>query len=209
MLVKKMKSSYFQIINFLFIVFIILGCSQDQDNADNKAGTEAEGPVAIVTFTTGDKCHFYDWKFLYEHEYHERGETEDGTMWMRTDPVRTKEYDTTLRLNRSDIGEVEFSNENLSEIIYTLDASEQKAVETNIRTKDGNNLTVERQNSVVLPQNFEYFWPDRSRSEISIPTIVLTAERIEGDSDLGCAWLQIAKSRRNIGKPIKRIEFLN
>jgi len=130
-------------------------------------------------------------------------------MWMRTDPVRTKEYDTTLRLKRSAIGEVEFSQENLSEIIYTLDASEQKAVEVNISTRDGNNLSIKRSNSVVLPQNFEYFWPDRSRSEISIPTIVLTAERIEGDSDLGCAWLQIAKSQHYTGKPIKRIEFLN
>lgn len=204
-----MKSAYFQIISFLFIVFIILGCSQDQESADNTAGTEAEGPVAIVTFTTGDKCHFYDWKFVYQHQYHERGETEDGTMWMRTDPVKTKEYDTTLRLKRSAIGEVEFSQENLSEIIYTLDASEQKAVEVNISTRDGNNLSIKRSNSVVLPQNFEYFWPDRSRQEISIPTIVLTAERIEGDSDLACSWLQIDQSRRNIGKPIKRIEFLN
>jgi len=61
----------------------------------------------------------------------------------------------------------------------------------------------------VLPQYFEYFWPDRSRQEISVPTIVLTAERIEGDSDLACSWFQIDQSRRNIGKPIKRIEFLN
>jgi len=159
-----MKSAYFQIINFLFIVFIILGCSQDQESADNTAGTEAEGPVAIVTFTTGDKCYFYDWKFVYQHQYHERGETEDGTMWMRTDPVKTKEYDTTLRLKRSAIGEVEFSQENLSEIIYTLDASEQKAVEVNISTRDGDNLSIKRFNSVVLPQNFEYFWPDKQQN---------------------------------------------
>jgi len=130
-------------------------------------------------------------------------------MWMRTDPVRTKEYDTTLRLNRSDIGEVEFSNENLSEIIYTLDACEQEAVKANISTRNGNNLSIERSNSVVLPQNFGYFWPDRSRQEISAPTIILTAERVEGDSDLACPGLQIDQSRRNIGKPIKRIEFLN
>ena len=203
-----MKSSHFQLINLLFIIFIILGCSKDKENTDDTAGTEAEGPVAIVTFTTGDKCHFYNWQFVYDHEYHERGETEDGTQWMRTNPVSTKEYDTTLRLSRSDIGEVEFSKESLSEIIYTLDASE-KASTAEIRTRDGDSFVIEVENSVVLPQNFGYFWPDRSRQEISAPGIVLSAERIEGGSDLGCAWLQIDKSYRNIGKPIKRIEFLN
>lgn len=203
-----MKILNIKIISYLLISFVIIGCSQDKDSADDTAVTEADGPVAIVTFTSGDKCHYYDWQFIYNHQYHERGETEDGTQWMRTEPVNTKEYDTTLRLNRSDIGEVEFASDNLSEITYTLDSSD-KASEVTIHTNDGSDITIEVQNSVVLPQDFGYFWPDRTRQEISAAGIVLTAERIEGDPELRCSWLPIDKSYRNIGKQIKGIKFLN
>ncbi len=198
----------FMLVFYVLVTLIIISCNDDNDNSVDSIDTSVEGPVAIVTFTSGDKCHFYDWQFIYNHEYQERGETEDGTKWMRTKPVNTKEYDTTLRLNRSDIGEVEFTSDNISEITYTLDSSD-KASEATIHTNDGSDLTIDAQNSVVLPQNFGYFWPDRTRQEISTASIVLTSENIEGDPELGCSWLQIDKSYRNIGKQIKGIKFLN
>ncbi|NIP37668.1 MAG: hypothetical protein GWO07_07255 [Candidatus Dadabacteria bacterium] len=198
----------FTLVFYILFAILILGCSDSNDNSDDAIDTNVEGPAAVVTFSSGDKCHLYDWQFIYNHEYHERGQAEDGTQWMRTDTVNTKKYDTTLRLNRSDIGEAEFSAENLPGITYTL-VSSDKALEANIRTHDGDSLVIEVQNSVVLPQDFGYFWPDRSRQEISAASIVITVERIEGDTDLGCSWLQIDKSYRNIGKQIKQIQFIN